>query len=73
MSLEETGRKYGSMVLHRRENIITARSIYYVLSLISFGICLPSTDVGTDINLGVKLFLNGHPSWRLYLTDASSR
>ena len=39
--------------------------IWDVLSSTLLGIVLPSSDVGTDINLSVRLFLNGHPQWAM--------
>ena len=36
-----------------------------VISSVTLGMGLPSGDVGTDIYLSVRLFLNGHPRWAL--------
>ena len=36
-------------------------------STITLGIGLPSSDVGTDINLGVSLVQNGHPRWAMWV------
>ena len=41
--------------------------IWDVTSSILLGIGLPSGDVGTDINLGVRLLLNGHPRWAMWV------
>ena len=38
-----------------------------VASTITLGIGLPSSDVGTDINLGVRLIQNGHPRWAMWV------
>ena len=32
---------------------------------ILFGMCVPSTDSGTDIRLSARLFTHGHPRWAL--------
>ena len=37
--------------------------VQVILFSILFGILLPSGDAGTDIRLGVRLLLNGHPKW----------
>ena len=36
-----------------------------VIKTVAFGMGLPTSDVGTDINLSAGLFLNGHPYWAL--------
>ena len=40
-------------------------TIQAVVTSIIFGIFLPSFDVGSDIRVSVRLFLNGHPRWAL--------
>ena len=37
------------------------------VSSIFLGIGLPSGDVGTDVNLGARLILNGHPNWAMFV------
>ena len=44
---------------------IDRQLIKSVLISIICGISLPSADSGSDINLGVRLYVNGHPRWAL--------
>ena len=34
-----------------------------IMKTVAFGMGLPTGDVGTDVNLSARLFLNGHPHW----------
>ena len=47
------------------KNMSVLKVLWDVISTFLFGIGLPSGDVGTDINLGVRLILNGHPKWAM--------
>ena len=42
-----------------------SRTILNVLNVLVLGICLSSADVGTVMNLGIRLALNGHLRWSL--------
>ena len=41
------------------------KAIQAILFSILFGIFLPTGDTGTDLRLGVDLYINGHPKWAL--------
>ena len=43
------------------------KQILDVINTLFLGIGLPSADVGTDINLGVALIINGHPRWAMWV------
>ena len=45
--------------------IPTRETIQAVVFAIFLNICLPSFDVGSDIRLAVRLYLNEHPKWAL--------
>ena len=45
--------------------IISNEDFRTILFTILFQMVLPFTDTGTDIRLGIRLFINGHPKWAL--------
>ena len=49
-----------SRIFHELNSI---KAIQTVLFSILFGMLLPSGDAGTDIRLGVDLYINGQPKW----------
>ena len=46
-------------------NNLMRNAIQAILFSILFGMCVPSTDSGTDIQLSARLFMYGHPRWAL--------
>ena len=47
------------------KTIISKEDFKTILFTVLFQMVLPFTDSGTDIRLGIRLFMNGHPKWAL--------
>ena len=47
--------------------MVLVKVIWDAISSILLGIGLPCGDIGTDINLGVRLFLSGNPRWATWV------
>ena len=47
----------------RSGSLFTKEAVKEIIFSICFGMLLPFGDSGTDLRLGIRLYMNGHPRW----------